>query len=132
MQVTMSCKVARTAVSTMRFIRTIQPAILGLPFLLMGCGRLIDALPYMDAPPYRDPVPGFSSSYHRALYGPAPHRFVAPASPATGPEWTSQGRLVEPATGYLLTEDRLEDWSAARKRMPGSRVFRQPSAAVRP
>lgn len=35
-----------------------------------GCWSHVDALPWMDIPPYRDPPPGFSSTYHRALYGP--------------------------------------------------------------
>ncbi len=57
---------------------TIGAACVVSTAVFAGCWSHIDALPWMDIPPYRDPPPGFSSTYHRALYGPRPPK-PAPA-----------------------------------------------------
>lgn len=59
----------------------------GMTIAASGCWSHIDALPWMDIPPYRDPPPGFSSTYHRYLYGP---RFRRVSPEAVGPMDSAQ------------------------------------------
>jgi hypothetical protein len=86
---------------------------------LAGCARHFDRLPYMDLPPYREPG-GFSSSYHRSLYGPVPPG-VPIASGAPQKLAPQPGPREPEGPGYLITDERQEQ---LRESIPGSRFAR--------
>lgn len=71
----------------------------------------------MDVPPYKDPA-GFSSTYHRSLYGPISPGFAAtPISKKP----TQEERTADNEPGYLLTDERKEEM---RDSLPGARFAR--------
>jgi hypothetical protein len=81
-----------------------------------GCARHIDRLPFLDFPPYHDPH-GFSSTYHRSLYGPVTYgAAVASAAPQQVAAPTEVRESEGP--GYLFSDERQE---SLREALPGSR-----------
>jgi hypothetical protein len=95
----------------------------GMTIAASGCWSHIDALPWMDIPPYRDPPPGFSSTYHRALYGPRFRR----ASPEPGGPIDSAQRGT-PRTAEQGGVRQLQHTTPARP--PANTVPQPPAVAT--
>ena len=103
-----------------------------------GCWSHVDVLPWMDIPPYRDPPPGFSSTYHRALYGPRPtppnpadiSRRAAPATPG-GDELRLLRHAADAPDAPRDTAADPDDEPARPRRLPSFDFLMRPAKPIR-